>query len=179
VNKDLRAEFIKVLATKGWNLEAMRLSAIELKLDPEYHLILFPGGVKDALDYYESLMDSKMLDALAHAAIPLKIRQKIALALKTRIVPNHIPSIKSAWRTADVIWRFAGDVSTDFNHYTKRGLLAGVYIASARYRCTDSSIGASGTDSYIDQALDKVISLAQIKKKIPKMEDIPILRMFC
>ncbi len=70
-------------------------------------------------------------------------------------------------------------MATDFNHYSKRALLSGVYIASARYRDRDLSVGAMDTKEYIDKALDKVISFGQLKKKLPKMEDIPILRMFC
>ena len=34
---------------------------------------------------------------------------------------------KLMYRTVDAMWRAAGDTSTDFNFYTKRGILAGVY----------------------------------------------------
>ena len=32
------------------------------------------------------------------------------------------------WKTADTIWRLAGDESTDFNYYSKRLLLSWVYL---------------------------------------------------
>lgn len=179
MNCELKAKFIELLAKEGWSIHAMRHISISLGLHPEYYNILFPGGASEALDYYEQDLDAKMFSALDKAnPLPQKIREKIALALKLRIVPGHIPSIKSAWRTADMIWRFAGDKSTDFNHYTKRGLLSGVYIASAKYRSSDNSLDAINTDLYITKNLDRVINIFKFKDKLPKLEDVPIVRYF-
>ena len=179
MDSELKTKFIALLAKEGWNVSAMRHAAISLGLDPEYHNILFPGGISEALDYYEQDLDAQMLGRLAKIEVlPQKVREKIALALMMRIVPGHAPSIKPAWRTADVIWRFAGDTATDFNHYTKRGLLAGVYIASAKFRATDSSPEAKETEIYIAKNLDRIINIAKLKNKLPKLEDIPIVRYF-
>lgn len=179
MNSELKAKFSELLAHEGFNVEAMRHVSMLLGLHPEYYNILFPGGVSEALDYYEQRLDMQMLDVLkTYEQIPKKVREKIALALKIRIVTDHIPSIGSAWRTADHIWKFAGDTSIDYNHYTKRGLLAGVYIASAKYRKNDYSLNAVDTDDFISRSLDKIISIAQLKNKIPKLEDIPIIRYF-
>jgi ubiquinone biosynthesis protein COQ9 len=175
MSQELKSKFVEILARKGWNISAMRDTAISLSLDPEYHYIIFPDGIRGALDYYEQSMDAQMLEALAKEETPKKIRDKIALALGLRIIPGHTPSLKSAWRTSDAIWRYAGDVATDFNHYTKRALLSGVYIASAKYRSRNSE---EATKDYIDKALDKVISFGRLKNKLPKLEDIPVLRMF-
>ena len=35
----------------------------------------------------------------------------------------------------DDIWHYAGDRSTDFNWYTKRGILAAVYCSTGRWAC--------------------------------------------
>jgi len=173
--EELKSRFVEILAAEGWNLRAMRMAAERLDLDPEYHHILFPDGVAEALDYYEGSLDTKMLESLKTIEVPKKIRDKIALCLNLRIVPRHIPLIKSAWRTCDVIWRFAGDTATDFNHYTKRTLLLGVLMASAKYR---TSASFEETDAYTRKNLDRVINIAKLKNKPPKMEDIPILRLF-
>lgn len=179
MNSALKAEFIELLAKEGFSTEAMRHASISLGLHPEYHNILFPGGISEALEYYEQRLDAKMLHALnQNDLLPKKIREKIGLALRLRIVAGHVPSIKSAWRTADHIWRFAGDTSSDFNHYTKRGLLSGVYIAAAKYRRNDNSSGSVDTELFIAKNLDRIISIAQLKNKLPKPEDIPIIRYF-
>lgn len=179
MNSALKAEFIELLAKEGFSIDAMRHASISLGLHPEYHNILFPSGISEALEYYEQELDAKMLDILDKIdPLPKKIREKIALAVGLRIVAGHVPSIKSAWRTADHIWRFAGDTSTDFNYYTKRGLLSGVYIAAAKYRRNDSSPNAEDTELFIAKNLDRIINIAQLKNKLPKPENVPIIRYF-
>ena len=32
---------------------------------------------------------------------------------------NPLKSMSKLWATSDIIWKIAGDQSTDFNHYTK------------------------------------------------------------
>ena len=36
-------------------------------------------------------------------------------------------ALKAGWHSADVMWRLAGDTATDYNHYTKRAILASIY----------------------------------------------------
>ena len=48
---------------------------------------------------------------------------------------------KLMYRTVDAMWRAAGDTSTDFNFYTKRGILAGVYGSTAMRWFNDTSDG--------------------------------------
>jgi ubiquinone biosynthesis protein COQ9 len=80
---------------------------------------------------------------------------------------------KAVWNTSDVIWRAAGDKSLDMNYYSKRFLLSSVYTMSIKHYISDKQ----DIDEYIENALNKVVKVAQ-KLKIPKLEDIPILRMF-
>ncbi len=173
---------IKLIPQYGWSVEAMQKAAILLDRDPEYHQILFPDGVSEAREFYEAMMDAKMLEMLAEMPRPDKIRERIGFALKVRIIDLKSsyknPSIKSIWSTADAIWYYAGDVSTDFNHYTKRGLLSAVYIASKRHYAKDDSEGFKDTEEFIARSIEKVLKIASIKYKMPKMEDIPILRLF-
>ncbi len=88
--QELRNKFINLVAKKGWYLESMRAAAVELGLDPDYHLVLFPGGISETLDAYERLMDDKMLDSLSAIESPPKIRQKIALALNLAYCGCHM-----------------------------------------------------------------------------------------
>ena len=46
---------------------------------------------------------------------------------------------RCTYETVSSMWRIAGDTSTDFNFYTKRGLLAGVYVSTVLYWLSDLS----------------------------------------
>ena len=62
-----------------------------------------------------------------------------------------------AYNTCDTIWRAAGDVSTDFNFYTKRGLLAGVVLSTTLYWLQDSSDGNQATSAFLDRRIQDVL----------------------
>ncbi len=173
-------EFLPIASKMGWNVAAMEETSVKLGLDRNYYQIIFDGGIAEIKEYYEDLMDQAMTEELAKLEAPSKIREKIALALKIRVRLNagEEASLKSAWRTCDNIWRYAGDISTDFNHYTKRGLLTPVYLSSLKFYRKDRSENQIDTDRYITSSLDKIIKVFSIKSKLPKLEDIPILRLF-
>ena len=46
----------------------------------------------------------------------------------TLLLPHHSKlGLKSLYNTVDQIWYLVGDKSTDFNFYTKRGILLGIW----------------------------------------------------
>ncbi len=190
-----------------------------------YWRILFEQGAREIATSMESMQDEYMIKALlAVEEKPEKIREKIAWALNSRVIdsggktlklklssffliPDNLPQgIKSASKTCDLIWRYAGDKSTDFNYYTKRGLLLSVYMKARTFYFADDSEDHFKTKEYIKEALDNVIKIGGVKRKIqqkieiasecissknylskasafkririPKIEDIPILRFF-
>jgi ubiquinone biosynthesis protein COQ9 len=49
------------------------------------------------------------------------------------------------------MWRAAGDAATEFNFYTKRGLLAGVYASTLLYWLDDSSDDCAATWAFLDR----------------------------
>lgn len=181
-----KAEFIRslisILPNSDWSANTMMQVSKNLGLDPNYYLIIFKDNIPEIMDYYDALLDQQMQEALDACEKPSKIREKIALALSMRLRldagPKRFLKLKSVWRTCDIIWKYAGDNSLDFNHYTKRSLLAGVYIASFRFYKKDNSLDAKDTEEFIKSSLDKIIKIFSIKSKLPKMEDIPIFRLF-
>lgn len=164
----------------GWTKTAMEEVSLSLGLDKNYYLVIFKDGLSEIAEDLDHMLDLAMLSALRDLPIPLKVREKIALAVKTRLklTPRvaRLLSRKSLWNTADVIWKYAGDESTDFNHYTKRAILSVVYAMSFRNYLKDES--GDSVDSYVDNMIGKVLKVFSIKSKFPKLEDIPILRMF-
>ena len=188
----------ELLSFYEWDAQLIRQVESECGFADGYVNILYPGEIDEIITVYEINQDQKMLELLTGIEAPLKIREKISKALKVRIrncspklvlkknqkflcKPNNCAlAAKLAWATCDVIWQYAGDNSTDFNHYSKRGLLVGVYISAIIFYINDESEDFIETDNFIDTNLERIINIANFKNiiKLPKFEDIPILRLF-
>ena len=63
------------------------------------------------------------------------------------------------------MWYAAGDTSADFNWYTKRALLAGVYTATEAFMLTDYSPGYADTWEALDRRLQDVAALGKMTGK--------------
>ena len=69
-------------------------------------------------------------------------REAVRRALAILAMPQNLPlALRISWRTADLMWRIAGDTSTDFNHYTKRMTLGAVYGSTLLVWLDDQSEG--------------------------------------
>ncbi len=66
----------------------------------------------------------------------------------------------------DDVWHAAGDKSTDYNWYTKRGLLAGVYTATELYMLTDYSPGFADTWDVLDRRLKDVMTIGRVMGQV-------------
>jgi ubiquinone biosynthesis protein COQ9 len=67
------------------------------------------------------------------------------------------------YRTVDAMWRAAGDTSTDFNFYTKRGILAGVYGSTAmRWFTTEDE---AVVDAFLAARIENVMQIEKFKAK--------------
>lgn len=187
-----------LLQNNSWSNETIITAFKNINIDLGYQFILFPNGLSEVVISFENYLDNKMNEQLKLLPQTLKIREKIARALELRIIdlshqnivkntaaffllPLNIPNgLKSAWNTSDLIWKFAGDNSVDYNYYSKRVLLCGAYAASSTFYLSDNSDNYINTREFIKNALDNIINIASLKNKItlPKKEDIPILRLF-
>jgi ubiquinone biosynthesis protein COQ9 len=188
----------KLLDSMHWSITLIKEAEKQNKLDTNYHKLLFPGGLAQLVQEFENWLDTEMLDALNKLEKPKKIRGQIAITLETRIInlvpknvilknssfflipSNILAGSESACQTCDLIWKYAGDKSTDFNYYTKRGLLLPVYLSAKAFYVADNSKNHEKTKEFIKNALDNIINIASFKNRVnlPKMEDIPILRLF-
>lgn len=181
-----------------WGEILIKKAEQECNFVQAYHYILFPDGISQIVQKFEEWLDKQAVAILEEIEKSAKIRERIALALDVRIMRvlskkallNHsaycliplniLTSQESSFNSVDMIWRYAGDKSTDFNYYSKRGLLLPVYIASKVYYFADNSKEHIKTKEFIASSLDNIINIANYKNKIrlPKIEDVPILRLF-
>jgi len=169
----------------GWSRKALERGAGDLGLDPADVLRAFPGGPADAADHFADWSDRRMLAELAKVDLDaLKVRERVALGVRLRLEmngpyreamrrllsflalpPNAPLAARMTWRTCDHIWHAAGDRAADFNHYTKRGLLAPVYTSTILYWLSDTSDGFADTWGYLDRRLADVLKIPMYKAK--------------
>ena len=76
---------------------------------------------------------------------------------------NAARALQIGWRSADIMWRLAGDTATDYNHYTKRTILAGIYSATLAYFVNDDSEGKEKSYAFLDRRIDGVMRFEQAK----------------
>lgn len=158
---------------------------------PNYRNFLFNKGNNEIIDNLLMLQDQIMLSELQNLPYSVKISHRVLLALKLRIKNyksnfhlvlspylTNLNGIKAAYRTCDLIWQYAGDISIDFNHYSKRIILFNIYLSAITYYIQDRSVNFINTDKYIEEAIESTKVFNYVKKIIPKIENVPILRLF-
>ena len=146
---------------------------------------LFEQGPISLVEFYSAHTDAEMEKRLAAMDMKaMKIRERIATAIKTRLsilkphkeaarraaallsLPMHATlGAKLVYRTVDSMWRAAGDTSTDFNFYTKRGILAGVYGSTAMRWFNDSSDDEKATEAFLAARIENVMQFEKFKAK--------------
>lgn len=169
----------------GWTMKTLESAAQSAGYCKEMVLSVFPSGVKDAIIYLSHWADGRMLEILAQSVPPQRVRDKIALAVRTRLdvlAPykeaerlaiaywmrplRKWEGAKLVWKTANAIWLWAGDTATDYNHYTKRTLLSGVITATTLFWLSDHSAKHQDSWNFLDRRIDNVLSIGKIVGRI-------------
>ncbi len=68
----------------------------------------------------------------------------------------------------DDIWFAAGDRSTDWNFYSKRGLLAGVFSSTLLVWLNDDSEGLAETRAFLDRRIGNVMQIPKVTQRLRK-----------
>ena len=172
-------------AFDGWGEQAIAMAAAELGVPADRARLAFPGGAMQMIDAWFDAIDKAMLAAFpAERIASLKIRERIhdlilfrletiapqreALrrALAILAMPRHaLEGARLAWRSADRIWRLAGDTATDFNHYSKRALLIGVYGSTTLIFLDDESVDQAETRAFLDRRIGDVMRFEKAKAR--------------
>ncbi len=146
----------------------------------------FPGGLMEAAEHLSNWADRRMTAALEDMDMePMRIHDRLAAGVRARldifrlhreavrriatflVLPGHkAAALKLTWKTVDAIWRGAGDSSHDFSYYTKRGLLAPVYITTVLYWLADETDGLEDTWDYLDRRIADVIKISTAKARM-------------
>jgi len=172
----------------GWTRKALEAGAVDAGFPAEDAAWFFPGGPAEAVELHSRLADAAMADALAAMdPPPERLRDKVAALIRLRLEgaekdreavrlglgllaqPRHAArGLKALARTADAIWRAVGDRSADFNWYSKRGIVATVYMATVAYWLNDRSPGHADSWAFLDRRLDTAIKAPMQAKAAAK-----------
>jgi ubiquinone biosynthesis protein COQ9 len=147
---------------------------------------LFPGGPLSLVEAFSEACDAQMEKRLAKLKLPaMKVRERIRQAVLARLdalrphkeaarraaafltLPPHAAlGAKLLYRTVDRMWRAVGDTSTDFNFYTKRAILAGVYSATLMRWFTDDGENEVATHEFLGRRIDNVMQFERFKAQV-------------
>lgn len=170
----------------GWSLDALRRGAEDAGLAAADVDVLFLDGSRQAVRHWLALADRMMMEDLAGIELnDYRIRDRIALMVKTRlerwtphreavrralalaVTPGYAEdSIRAGYATVDAMWRAAGDRSTDYNFYTKRGLLGAVYSSTLLVWLDDKSENCADTWAFLDRRIANVMQVPKVQAKI-------------
>lgn len=178
-------------AFDGWSKQGVRNAAREAGIDEDVALYAFAGGRMDMVDVWIAGVDRAMIHAFsAEQLAAMKVRERIAALVRWRLeqvrgleepvrsalaimaMPqNAARGLRIGWRSADAMWRLAGDTATDLNHYSKRALLAGIYAATLAVFVDDKSEDKADTLAFLDRRIDGVMRFEKAKAKILRPRD--------
>ncbi len=176
----------------GWNGRMVRAACAAHGLSRGDEELLFPNGARDLAALLSRRHDDRAMAALAGVdPKSLKIRERIARAVSERMeagaadleatrrcaaflaLPTNVDlGLQLAWETADLLWNWAGDTATDWNHYSKRAILSGILIPALTMRWFD---GREAADAFVARRIENVMAFE--KWKAGKDFDAPLRKM--
>ncbi len=174
------------VAFDGWSQAAIRSAVSAGAIVAAESVLAFPAGPVGMIEWHSLRADRRVAAEMERrGADGLKVRDRITLGIRLRLegvtaereavrraifvlaFPFNAPlAAKLLYRTVDSIWYAAGDTATDFNFYTKRGLLAGVYSATLMYWLNDRSDDGSATWAFLARRIDDVMRIEKLKSRV-------------
>lgn len=171
----------------GWSHKAFRMAAADAQIDQATADAVCPRGAVDLAIAFHKAGDDEMVRRLRMADLSeMRFRDRVAAAVRFRLetvedkelvrrgstlfaLPMYAgDGAKLVWGTVDRIWDVLGDKSDDYNWYTKRGTLAGVYSATVLYWLGDDSEDHARTWAFLDRRVDDVMQIEKVKAKARK-----------
>jgi len=183
----------------GWSDAAVHAAADEAGVDRDVAKLAFKDNAIDMIDAWIDSIDMELAHRLpAEKLATMKIRDRITALLATRLdimapdreslrramaimaMPqNLVRSAKIGWRSADRMWRLAGDTASDFNHYTKRMTLSAVYASTLSVFVNDDSDNFADARAFLDRRIDNVMQFEKVKFQAKQRQEyVPSLSRF-
>ena len=182
----------------GWS-DAALVSAAQIEgIDADVARLAYPGRAMDMIAAWIASVDLAMAEVLPPEQLAaMKIRERVRSLVQARLVAvtgreealrralaimampqNVVRAGKLGWASADAMWRLAGDTATDYNHYTKRAILASLYAGTLAVFVADESEGKADTRAFLDRGIDGVMKFEKFKAQLlrPDAERFSVAR---
>lgn len=186
----LAPEIAAAAVFDGWSESALLYAADAAGVDPDVARLAFLAkGSSRAMEMIEAWIDT--IDMAMTQALPpeklatMKVRERIRVLVQFRLDAvdgmeealrralavmaqprNAARALKAGWHSADIMWRLAGDTATDYNHYTKRTILASIYAATLAVFVDDESEGKADTRAFLDRRIEGVMRFEKAKARL-------------
>lgn len=180
----------------GWGREAAIRGAEDIGLDAAAAMRAFPDGARGMIAWHLRQADRRMAEALSGMDLAsMKIRDRIATAVRVRLeqntphreairkamtflaLPQNAPmAVQALYRTVDEMWFQAGDTATDWNFYSKRALLAGVYSSTVLFWLNDKSEDFADTWAFLDRRIADVMKVPKLTGRLSAVLGYPLRR---
>ena len=152
--------------------------------------LLLPNGPADLVALLSRRHDEKTMETLAGLDVSqvAKIRRKIFEGVSARLeaaaadmeaskraagfltLPQNLGLAgRLTWESADRIWRWAGDMATDENHYSKRAILSGILAPALTMRLFD---GREPAEAFVAARIENVMAFEKWKGGIKVSEPL-------
>lgn len=180
----------------GWTRAAVDAAADQAGIDRAQARLAIPRTQAEMVDVYIQGVDRALEERLPPERLEaLKIRERIRALVWNRLeimapareavrratailaMPQNLPTAtRIGWRSADLMWRLAGDTSNDFSHYTKRMTLVAVYGSTLLAWLDDNSEGWADTAAFLDRRIDDVMQFERWKARWRVQERFSVSR---
>ena len=178
-------------AFDGWSMAAVRNAAEAAGVNPDTAEYALGVGAMAMIEAWVHSVDAAMAQALPpeHLAT-LKIRERIRTLVQFRLdaiahqkealrralaimaMPQNVPrALQLGWHSADAMWRLAGDIATDYNHYTKRLTLGSIYAATLAVFVDDTSPDHADTRAFLERRIEGIMKFEKAKARLLKPRD--------
>jgi len=189
---EVRAVLAPIIARNaafdGWSKAAVEMAASQVGVDPVIAALAFDGGPMAMIDAWFAHIDAAMLSACPSKTLgAMKIREKISALVEARLAAmkpdkeslrralsilampqNMARAAQLGWRAADHMWRAAGDTSVDYNYYTKRSILAGIYAATLLVFMNDESDNHAETSAFLARRIEGIMRFEKTKARFTR-----------
>ena len=175
----------------GWSEAALAAAAQQHGIDPAIAALAFCDGPIAIIAAWVGSIDAAMEqafagNALANTPIRERIRRLVSFrldllagreealtrALAIMAMPqNAARTLRLGWASADAMWHLAGDTATDYNHYTKRTILAGIYAATLAVFARDESQAKADTQAFLGRRIEGVMRFEKAKAQLLRPSD--------
>ena len=173
------------IASEGWRVETL-LAATD---SPQAEMLFANASPFDLVALGHQLGDERLKERLERENLSaMRVRDRVKSGIKWRLEPwtphrqaiaralpilmrpeNTAKTAQLIWKTCDLVWKYAGDTATDWNYYTKRGLLAAVYSSTLPVWLEDSSEECAQSWQFLENRIENALDIGRKSSQLGAM----------